>query len=415
MKNFFNISSFFVNRKKWLKWSFLAFGISALLIPSGKKKSRKASCRKELSERFGSVDKYIGNKNLKAKDFCTIYPTNVYDIQKLLEIANHYKIPIMHDINYKKNTIFKSHIRIDFSKYNKIGELDEELEQITVDPGVKLFTLLDYLNKLNLTIPTLENFKYANLTIGDVVFNNLYSFNQEKHVDYYIKELTVVTPRKESIITYKQFDDINKSPINLKNLFLRSNSTLGLITEIKLKIKKLKNYKFLAVRNISNNIQEVVDLASLIKQNKYEFGLEDVNLIQKGKIIDLFIKIKENNLTNLIDVLHSGNVIYEQIDDASYYKSICLTNPDNPAALRTTKICLNRKFFPRLINKIDKMSKEYDVKFQLKCSNMKNEIELILKNENDVKNLENSYRFLNRLQDQINKMSGILFSNIMNN
>src|SRR5690606_27220639 len=151
-----------------------------------------------------------------SQEFCTIYPSNFYDAQKLMEIANYYKVPLMYDLNAYQNTIRSSHFKVDLSKYDKITNFDLQRKMITLEPGVKIFNILNFLEKFNLTVPELENYKFSTLSIGDVLFNNFYSFSEGKFLDDIIHETLVVTPKGNKILELKQTDDLTLTGLNLK-------------------------------------------------------------------------------------------------------------------------------------------------------------------------------------------------------
>ena len=56
------------------------------------------SCLNDLRDRFEFSGKFSTDTHHKKRP-CTIHPSNIYDLQKIIEIANFYNIPILNDIN----------------------------------------------------------------------------------------------------------------------------------------------------------------------------------------------------------------------------------------------------------------------------------------------------------------------------
>jgi len=219
---FSNKLSIFFRKRVILSFILVGIGVKyyddLTMIFLGEK-YRMRKCDETLKERFNFSGKY--KKDLTSiNEICTIFPNNLYDSQILMELANQFKIPIIYDVNIDQNNINCLHIKVDSSNYDKIGKLDSLTKVISIEPGVKIFNLLTFLEKFNLTIPKLENYKFSKLSIGDILNNNFYSFNDGKFIDEIVKEVLVATPRKNRILSFKQNDDLTLTGLNMKNLFL---------------------------------------------------------------------------------------------------------------------------------------------------------------------------------------------------
>lgn len=381
---------------------------------------RMKKCKEALQERFEFSGKYLTSEE-NGKEICKILPSNIYDAQRLMEIANYYKIAIKCDPNHQHTdrSLNFPHFIVDFSKYDKILNFDSTKKLISLEPGVKIFHLLTFLEKFSLTIPQLEYYKFSNLSIGDILFNNFYSFNEGKFLDYLIKEVTVVTPRNK-VMNLKQNDDLTLTGLNLQNLFLRSNSTLGLILQIKLKAKKVKDVKYILIPALESKVQDSLQIAQAVKEStsKSEFGIKDVTFIYTPKETDLLLKVKNKpeNVNACIDLLKSSNLHFEQIHKDDYLKHILIsdnTEEDNISILRKLKINIHKKSFQSFLTKAETLAKEKNVQMKLRCSYINNEIELIVNTTDEISSIDNAYKYINKIHALVLKQGGNIFG--MNN
>ena len=406
--------------------TLLTFGITAFYYDQiamsliGESYSRK-QCDKALKERFEYAKKYKKNNNEEESDFCTIFPSNIYDAQRLLEIANYYNIPLIFDINSSQNILKFSHFNVDFSKYTKITDFNEKNKTITVEPGVKIKEIFQFLEKYELTIPKLENYKFTDLSINDIYFNNFFGSNEGSFIDDLVEEITVAIPRNERILKLKQNDDLTMTGLNLKNLFLRTNSTMGLILESKLKVKRNKNMKYLCIQSLENKLEETLGIVEEINENKKDLGLKDINIIYRDKEIDICLKIKDKHLKKSLELLKSTQTVFDQIDKDEYYKSMVFSNNThdttrenyNAHVLRKLKINLNKSSLTDFLKKAEKLAIENNIDMEFRCSFSNHELEMIIKIKDDLVSIDNSYKFLNKIHSFVLKSSGNIFSNLL--
>jgi hypothetical protein len=373
-------------------------------------------CESALKDRFEFTNKYLQNPNREEYDFCTIFPTNTYDIKKILEIANYYKIPIISDVNSSQNILSSPHFRIDFSKYNKIIDFNIKSKTITVEPGAKISEILEYLEKHNLTIPRLANYKHTDLVINDIYFNNYFGFNQGKFIDNIVEEITIAIPRNERLLKLKQNDDLTMTGLNLKDLFLRTNSNMGLIIESKLKVKKNKNLRYLCIRSLENKLDETLGIINEIKESKKELGLKDINILYRDKEIDICLKIKDKHIEKSVEILKATHVIFDQINKEDYYKSLVLSNSHSAGThtLRKLKISMNKNSIPEFLKKANTIAEESNIEMEFRCSYLNHELEMIIFTKDDLVSVENSYKYINKIHSLVLKSSGNIFSKDLN-
>jgi hypothetical protein len=370
---------------------------------------RIRSCLSQLKERFEFSGKYKENKPNKRK-LCTICPTNANDIEKLMEIANNHGVAINNDIN--NNSLKYNHIKVDFSEFNKILSFDSEEKVITVEPGIKLSDLLIYLEKYNCTIPKLENYKYSELTVRDVLFNNYYNFIDGQFIDKLINQITLIIPKGTRYLRLKQNDDLYLSDLNLKSLFLRSNSTLGIITEAKINVKKKSSHKFITIDNIQNNLLEVFEILGDLKKIKNELGLKDIFIIRDNHI-SILLKLEEANYKNCEALLSNSGLHYSNVTEEKFYKSLLsIYNTDN--IIRKFKVKVNKTKTFEFLKKIEKYTNENKLPFIFKSNALKNEIELIVKaKDNTMDSIDKGYTFIENIHNWTRKKSMNLFGKLI--
>lgn len=126
-------------------------------------------------------------------------------------------------------------ILLSLAKMNKILELDEENLTITVEPGVLLMDLIKVVAEHGLMYPPDPGEKSA--TIGGNVMTNAGGMRAVKYgvTRDYVMGLKVVLPNGELIKLGGKIAK-NSSGYSLKDLIIGSEGTLGIVTEIMLKL-----------------------------------------------------------------------------------------------------------------------------------------------------------------------------------
>ena len=152
-------------------------------------------------------------------------------------------------------------IVLDFSKMNKILEIDEENLTLTVEPGVLLKDVQSYVEERNFFYPPDPGEKTA--SIGGNVSTNAGGMRAVKYgvTRDYVREMEVVTGDGKAI-TVGGKTIKNSTGLDLKNLIIGSEGTLAVITKIVLKIIP-KPEKSISVLVPFNNLEDGVN--SVIK------------------------------------------------------------------------------------------------------------------------------------------------------
>jgi len=227
-------------------------------------------------------------KNIKRKIFYSfdkslslessiVVPKNLSETQKVFKYAlkNKKKITFVGSgYSYGDQNFNHDGIVISTEKFNKFISLNKKKKIITVEPGVKVIDVVEYLNKRKLSINNLPG--NLEITVGGAIGNNVHGKDSYKH-GYFsdnIKELTIL----------KSDNKIVKLKRNNKNFKYFSNSLglLGFFFKISLKVQNLKS-TFLQVEKLGfSNIYQFETLLAKMSKNDYFYAY--VNTFTKKNI-----------------------------------------------------------------------------------------------------------------------------------
>ena len=118
---------------------------------------------------------------------------------------------------------------------NRIIQLDEETLTLTVEPGVLIGNIHDFVEKKGYFYPPDPASKHS--TIGGNVATNAGGLRAVKYgtTRDYVREMTVVLPDGEEM-TLGSLNIKSSSGYDLKDLFIGSEGTLGITTHLRLKL-----------------------------------------------------------------------------------------------------------------------------------------------------------------------------------
>lgn len=197
------------------------------------------------------------------------YPETTQEVQKLMQICNAYAIPI---VAYGAGTSVEGQthaihggLLVNFSRMNKIVELAKEDMYVRVQPGIAWDELNRQIADTDLFFPV-DPFYGA--TIGGMVNTrasgtNAYRYGTMKHN---VMGLQAIIPNGECL-------DVGTKAIkssagyDLTSLFIGSEGTLGLITEVTLRLHPKPRYTMVAVCQFTELQQAVDTVVKLLKEN----------------------------------------------------------------------------------------------------------------------------------------------------
>lgn len=227
-----------------------------------------------------------------------IFAKNTEEIIKIVKFANENLIPITPrgagTCLTGASIPTEGGIILDLSKMNNILELDEENLSITLEPGVLLEDLQAYVEAKNLFYPPDPGEKTS--TIGGNISTNAGGMRAVKYgvTRDYVKELEVVSG--DGSLLYVGSKTIkNSSGLDLKNLIVGSEGTLGIITKITLKLIP-KPAKSVSVLITFDSLETGVScISKIIKSNSNPTAIEfmESNIVENSeKYLDLKLPCK---------------------------------------------------------------------------------------------------------------------------
>ncbi len=185
-------------------------------------------------------------KDIQFKAGCLVTPKNKNEIVQIVKFANANNLPIIpraantsyagQVLPVKENTIM-----MDFGKHlNKILEINIKGEYMVVQPGVEFWYLQEQLAKEGYFFPAEPGSAFSCM-IGGMVANDASGATSFRFgsTHNYVNGLEIVMADGSIIHTGHKENVKSVAGYDLTSLFVGSEGTLGIYTEIYLKIKKM--------------------------------------------------------------------------------------------------------------------------------------------------------------------------------
>lgn len=218
----------------------------------------------------------------------------------------------------------KHGIVLDLSQMNQILELDEDNLTVTVEPGVLLMELASFAEEHDLLYPPDPGEKSA--TIGGNISTNAGGMRAVKYgvTRDFVRELEVVLPNGETA-TFGGKVVKNSSGLDLKNLMIGSEGTLGIITKAVLKLLPLPK-KVISLLVPFPSLEQAIDTVPLIVRSKAEPTA--IEFMQKEVILDaeqyLGKKFPDHQADAYLLLRFDGNSTAEVEADYEPAANLCL-------------------------------------------------------------------------------------------
>jgi glycolate oxidase len=239
---------------------------------------------------------FIDKKLFKFRPTAVVMPTTTEQVSKIVKFAYENRIPVIPKgagTSISGGSIpTQGGIIVDLTRMNKIKKIDVENLLVVVEPGI-----ID--DDLNLALKSYGFFfppdpgSHEYCTVGGMVANNAGGMRAIKYgaTRDHVKSLEVVLPDGRIIRTSPSVLKIS-SGYSLTQLFVGSEGTLGIITEITLKLTPLPEHRTLVViafkdledagRCVSEIRKSGIIPSSLELVERY--GIKTINEILKGNI-----------------------------------------------------------------------------------------------------------------------------------
>ena len=214
---------------------------------------------------------YDATANFQSKPDVVVSPRDTDEVTQIVKLCAKEQLPIVprgSGTNLAAGTVpTRGGVVLLFNRMNKIIELDEENLTITVQPGVITQDLSEYVERHGLFYPP-DPSSMKISTIGGNVSENSGGLRGLKYgvTKDYVKALTVVLPNGEVLKTGgKLAKDV--AGYDLTYLLVGSEGTLGVITEITLKLIPLPTAKKTGIAYF-NSLEDAAKTVSAIIANK---------------------------------------------------------------------------------------------------------------------------------------------------
>ena len=193
-----------------------------------------------IEERYAYAQDASNTKQIESIPDAVVFAENIEQVQKVVKIANRYKTPIICR-GAGTNVVGSCRcvhggIVLNFTRMNKIININRENMTVTVEAGVILGDLQRAVEKYGLYYPP-DPSNLAVSTIGGSIAQNsggAKSFKYGTTKDYVI-DLKVVTA-DGSVMQTGASTVKNATGYNLNTLFVGSEGTLGIVVEATLKL-----------------------------------------------------------------------------------------------------------------------------------------------------------------------------------
>ncbi len=339
---------------------------------------------KDLKEKY-SEDKSTVFKSLPP---LVLKPKNVNKIINIVKLCNKYNISITcwgagTSVTGSCLTFSENNIILSLERLNKIIEIDTENLIAVVEPGVITYNLKQEVEKFNLFYPP-DPASFESSTIGGNVSTNAGGPSTVKYgvTKDYVTGIEVITGKGEVLKLGGKVIK-NSSGYNLKDIFIGSEGTLGIITKIYLKlIPKPENKTslyvtfediynlFEAINKLFNNSILPISLEyiddTVLKYLTTKFNLPDKNA-KASIIIELedgnekIMKIYEilNNVKGFINLYPLNNPVKER-EIWSARRNIGEVLKENCSFIGKADISVPRGRVKEVITDIKKLGKKYN-------------------------------------------------------
>jgi D-lactate dehydrogenase (cytochrome) len=223
-----------------------------------------------------------------------VWPLSAEEISQTLKMANEKRIPVTPwgaGTSLEGNSIpVEGGIVLDLQQMNRTLELRVEDLQVRVEAGVIYKELNQYLSRYGLFFPPDPG---ASATVGGMVGNNASGIRTIKYgsTKDFVLSLVVVLPSGEIIKTGTRALK-SSSGYDLCRLFVGSEGTLGVVTEVNLRLVGVPA-EFMAAVVQFNGIREAADTVSQVMRSGFSpaalelLDAPTVQVVNKYKKISL--------------------------------------------------------------------------------------------------------------------------------
>ena len=211
---------------------------------------------------------HIWKTDIQLESLCLLLPRTTDEVSSIVKICNdNNQEIIIHGglTNLVGSTISnKTQVVISLEKMNRVIEVDESAKTITCESGVIIEDIINTVKDKNLLLPL--NFgARGSAQIGGAVSTNagglrVFKYGMTRNL---VMGIEAVLPDGTIISSLKKLMKDN-SGYDLKQLFIGSEGTLGIVTKVVLRLYRLPKTRYTSLA-VSNNYQDVLNLLKIME------------------------------------------------------------------------------------------------------------------------------------------------------
>ena len=211
---------------------------------------------------------HIWKTDIQLESLCLLLPRTTDEVSSIVKICNdNNQEIIIHGglTNLVGSTISnKTQVVISLEKMNRVIEVDESAKTVTCESGVIIEDIINTVKDKNLLLPL--NFgARGSAQIGGAVSTNagglrVFKYGMTRNL---VMGIEAVLPDGTIISSLKKLMKDN-SGYDLKQLFIGSEGTLGIVTKVVLRLYRLPKTRYTSLA-VSNNYQDVLNLLKIME------------------------------------------------------------------------------------------------------------------------------------------------------
>ena len=259
----------------------------------------------QFDTKFGLVNSW---NNTYRKKAIIIYPSNLDNLKKLInKIKNEKKKFVIKTgkCSYDSKSINpddKTFV-ISLKKFNKIISINEKKKFIIVQSGAMISNVINTLKHKNLTLYSVPGGEH--ISIGGAISANVIGKDSSKKISSFGDSVDALKVLNKNGIIKK----INKKSKNL-NQYIGSFGMLGIITQVKLKVKKIQSPNLELTTKILNSLSKIKK--ELNKKADYKYIQIDP-FFRKQNFSVVFSAVFTKNSKNLYKNINFKSYFLEKV------------------------------------------------------------------------------------------------------
>ncbi len=224
---------------------------------------------RDIEQKVEEREDFSGDK---VRPLVVFFPKDEDEVIRIVKFAKKNKVPI---IPWGQGTSLtgavscdKNCILVDLSKMNKILEINDVDWYVRVQPGIKLIDLFEELEKKGFMLPP-DPASFFLCSVGGAVAESSGGMRGVRHGSFreWVLSLRVVLPDGEVIKVGEPLRK-NRAGYDLVHLFVGSEGTLGIITEIWLRIIPISKRKMVMIAAMLKDFESAGEVILGLRKNK---------------------------------------------------------------------------------------------------------------------------------------------------